>query len=103
PAVCGHHRGPLSRAKSWAESSYRIFAELAANPATGAYLRPVTFYFRQPIDESPFQRDKMKELAQVVRGFRHDLALAAEHGVNPNLGIRDAYTHIAPMIDTDAY
>jgi D-amino-acid oxidase len=102
PAVCGHHHD-LTRAKSWAETSYRIFGDLAGNPATGAFVRPVTFYFKNRIADDGFQRDKMNALAAVVRGFRHDAALIAEHGVNPNFGLRDAYTHLAPMIDTDAY
>jgi D-amino-acid oxidase len=103
PAVCGHHRDPFSRTKLWAEESYRIFTELAETPVTGAFVRPVTFYFRGRIEDSPFQYDKMKELSRVVRGFRHDPALITEHGVNATVGLRDAYTHLAPMIDTDAY
>ena len=38
-----------------------------------------------------------------MRGFRRDPALIGEHGVSPSLGLRDAYTLLAPMIDTDAY
>jgi D-amino-acid oxidase len=45
----------------------------------------------------------MEELAAKVRGFRHDDALLGENGVNSALGLRDAYTHLAPMIDTDVY
>lgn len=45
----------------------------------------------------------MDELKEFVTGFRHDAALIREHGINLALGLRDAYTHIAPMVDTDAY
>src|SRR5262245_36514174 len=49
PAVCGHHHDPVSlaRSKGWCETSYQVFAELAADPATGVFLRPVNFYFKR--------------------------------------------------------
>jgi D-amino-acid oxidase len=80
-----------------------VFAELSRNPATGVFLRPVTFYFRRPVAEDPPQRKKMNELAGKVRGFRHDAGLLVENEVSPRVGLRDAYEHLAPMIDTDAY
>jgi D-amino-acid oxidase len=105
PAVCGHQHDAacLARAKAWCETSYGVFADLAADPATGVFLRPVTFYFKRPVREDPRQREKMDELKAKVRGFRHDAALIADHGVNPRLGLSDAYTHLAPMVDTDTY
>ena len=45
----------------------------------------------------------MEELSEFVGRFRHDPALIRENGVNPELGLRDAYTHLAPMVDTDVY
>jgi D-amino-acid oxidase len=45
----------------------------------------------------------MEDLKDKVGGFRHDRALIAEHGINPELGLQDAYTHLAPMVDTDTY
>jgi D-amino-acid oxidase len=105
PAVCGQHHdsASLSRSKAWCETSYEIFAELASDPATGVVFRPVTFYFKRPIEEDSRQRAKMAELAVRVRQFKHDPNLIAEDGVNTRLGLRDAYTHLAPMIDTDVY
>ncbi len=105
PAVCGHHRdeSSLARSKLWCATSYDIFSELSANPATGVSLRPVTFYFKRPIEENRRQHEKMEELARKVRQFRHDSHLIAENHVNPRLGLQDAYTHLAPMIDTDVY
>jgi D-amino-acid oxidase len=105
PAVCGRHQdeASLSRAKGWCETSYNIFADLARDPRTGVYLRPATFYFKRPVQEDPRQRQKMAELAGKVRGFRHDAALIHENNINPKLGLCDAYTHLAPMIDTDVY
>src|SRR5262249_25759437 len=91
------------RAKGWSETSYRLFTELARDPATGVFLRPVTFYFKAPVHLDPRQDAKVCEYKDKVRGFRHDAALIPEHGVNPKLGFRDAYSHLAPMIDTDVY
>ncbi len=102
PAVCGH-RHNLDRSKRWAETSYRIYSELASDPATGAFVRPVTFYFKRRLEDDPFQHNKMVELAARVRGFRRDAALIAEHGIGPRQELGDAYQHLAPMIDTDVY
>jgi D-amino-acid oxidase len=105
PAVCGHHRDPvsLSRAQAWAATSYEIFTDLAADPATGVFVRPANFYFRRPIEQDPRQSEKMAEVAGAVRQFRRDPALIAANGVNPALGLCDAYAHLAPMVDTDVY
>jgi D-amino-acid oxidase len=105
PAVCGRHQEgtSLARAKVWCAASYQVFAELAHDPRTGVYLRPVTFYFRRPVREDARQLAKMEELAGRVQGFRHDAALIGANGVARGLGLRDAYTHLAPMIDTDVY
>ncbi len=105
PAVCGHHQDPVSlyRSKTWCALSYEIFSDLARDPATGVYVRPVTFYFKRPIESDPLQLAKMDELTAKVRRFRHDPELIEENGINPELGLRDAYTHLAPMIDTDVY
>jgi D-amino-acid oxidase len=105
PAVCGHHNdlASLARSKLWCERSYEIFTELAGDPETGVFMRPVNFYFKAPIEESPRHLAKMEELKHKVRLFRHDPGLIRENGVNAALGLRDAYTHVAPMVDTDAY
>jgi D-amino-acid oxidase len=105
PAVCGHHHDhrSLERSKRWCQLSYDVFGDLAGDPATGVFMRAVTFYFQRPIAEDPQQRQKAHELANVVRQFRWDSRLIHENGVNTGLGYRDAYRHLAPMIDTDAY
>ncbi len=105
PAVCGHHHDQVSlaRSKAWCETSYAVFSDLAANRETGVFLRPATFYFRQRIEEDRRQSAKMEELKGKVRGFQHDAGLIEANGINPALGIRDAYSYLAPMIDTDVY
>jgi len=105
PAVCGHHHDQISliRSKAWSATSYEIFANLAGDRATGVFLRPATFYFKRPIGEDHRQSEKVAELKGKVRAFRHDAALIEANRVNPVLGLRDAYTHLSPMIDTDLY
>ena len=105
PAVCGSHQDvrSLERSKQWCRTSYAIFSELAANPATGVFLRHVNFYFRQPLAGQPGATRKMNEVRPEVRDFRHDAALIAENGIDPRAGVVDAYRYLAPMIDTDAY
>ena len=105
PAVCGHppDKSSLARAKAWCETSYAILTGLAADPATGVFSRPVTFYFRQPIEEDPEIFAKMDEVRGMVAQFRHDSDLIAENRVNSAIGLRDAYTYLAPMVDTDVY
>ena len=105
PAVCGHHQDArsLERSKAWCMTSYEMFFELAARPETGVFVRPAVFYFRDPIEESPRELKKMTELSHHVRGFAHDPGLVDAHGVNPRSGVVDAYTHLAPVVDTDQY
>ena len=105
PAVCGQHQDETSvnRSKAWCLDSYRQFARLAGDSATGVFLRPVTFYFRDSVVKIPRQLQKMNDLARHVDGFVHDRGLIAANHVNPESGIRDAYSHLAPMIDTDVY
>lgn len=107
PAVCGSTMEPaaLRRAQAWSETSYEVFTDLAAGTETGVFLRPVTFYFPRPIDEMPDEREKVRALAETVREFRHDPALIEENGVGREAarGLRDAYTYLAPMVDTDVY
>jgi D-amino-acid oxidase len=105
PAVCGFHldQQSLERSKQWCMVSYEKFFELAYNEQTGVFIRPVTFYFRYEVQTNPQARHKMEEIQSHVRGFHHDPSLIAEHQVNQNIGLKDAYRHLAPMIDTDTY
>lgn len=105
PAVCGHHQDQVSltRAKGWSKTSYSIFAELAQNPATGVHLRTATFYFRHPIEQDRLHFQKMNELKHHVQDFAHDSKLISQNGVNPGSDVCDAYSHLAPLVDTDTY
>ncbi|WP_017716644.1 FAD-dependent oxidoreductase [Kamptonema formosum] len=105
PAVCGHHQDPISltRSKDWCVTSYNIFSTLADHPETGVFMRPSVFYFKHPVKESTKDFEKMLELQEKVLDFSHDAGLIEENGVSPNLGLKDAYSHLSPMVDTDVY
>lgn len=105
PAVCGYHTDEisLSRSKEWCMTSYARFHELAQDERTGVYLRDVIFFFRYPIASNPDAETKMNELKDKVRGFRRDPAMIAEEGISAEAGVVDAYSHVAPMVDTDTY
>ncbi len=105
PSVCGRHHSDnvLARSAGWAMTSYRRFARLASNPHTGVSLRPAVFYFRHGVEEDPAELDKMRQLEQLVPGFVHDPTLITAHGVNPAAGVVDAYSYLAPTVDTDRY
>ena len=66
-------------------------------------MRPVTFYLKRPVEDDPIQSGKVNEIKDKLQGFVHDSALIAANGVNPEYGVRDAYSQIARMIDTDVY
>lgn len=105
PAVCGFHQNiaSLTRSKAWARYSYNVFMRLAGQPETGITMRKALFYFRKPVKSSTTALDKMIEIQRNTRGFRHDAGLIGEYGVGEGFGLRDAYTHLAPVVDTDRY
>ncbi|WGS52273.1 FAD-binding oxidoreductase [Paraburkholderia sp. D15] len=105
PAVCGYHHDEISlaRSKAWCMTSFRKFETLAAIPEAGVYVRSVTFYFRNLIEENEFHLTKMNEIEAQVPGFVRGTHLIGDNGVNPHIGLIDAYRHLAPMVDTDVY
>lgn len=105
PAVCGYHHDQISlaRSKEWCMESYQIFDDLSNEPSTGVFMRTSNFYFTHAIEDSPYDLAKMHELVPRVRGFVRDRDLALFNGVNSEYGVIDAYAHLAPMVDTDAY
>lgn len=105
PAVCGYHHDEISlaRSKEWCMTSFRKFETLASVREAGVYVRPVTFYFRNLIEENEFHLTKMNEIESQVPGFVRGAHLIKGNGVNPNIGLVDAYRHLAPMVDTDVY
>jgi D-amino-acid oxidase len=105
PAVCGHHRNEVSinRSKEWCITSYNIFATLAAELETGVRMRPVVFFFKRPIEDIPSEYSKMREFRTQVQGFQRSSNLIQDNHINANHELKDAYTFLAPMVDTDAY
>jgi D-amino-acid oxidase len=105
PAVCGYHSDLISleRSREWCMTSYDKFYHLAQNKETGVYIREVFFFFKEFVNDNEFHLLKMRELETKVKGFHHDSSLIEKEGINPNIGIVDAYCHEAPMVDTDVY
>jgi D-amino-acid oxidase len=66
-------------------------------------MRTATFYFRHPIDDDSIQVRKSIELRHNVRAFVRNPSLISANGVNSASGMRDAYSYLAPVIDTDTY
>ena len=64
-------------------------------------MRTSNFYFTH--EQTARELHKMNELAPKVRGFVRDRGLADANGIDPSIGVVDAYAHLAPMIDTDQY
>lgn len=105
PAVCGHHKDPdsLARSKRWCMFSYKKFRSLANNPETGVRMCPAVFYFRREVADVPKELHKMTEAAGHVDGFEHSADLILRYGINPDIGLKDAYSYSAPVIETDIY
>ena len=109
PAVCGHHGAPrsLERSKEWCMTSYDKFKQMYADfgsEETGIYLRDVYFYFKYFLESQPSDLGKMNELKDKVDGFERGLHIVKDSiDLSFQGGIKDAYKHMAPMVDTDVY
>ncbi|WP_101953418.1 FAD-dependent oxidoreductase [Mycobacterium intracellulare] len=100
---CHRNQAALTRAAAWALRSYIRFGHLAAEMRPRVTVRPVVFYFFHPIEEDPAELAKMVQIQQLLSGFVHDAALIDAHGVNPDAGVVDAYSYLAPAIDIESY
>lgn len=109
PAACGKHSTPrsLERSKVWCMTSYEKFKTLHETfdaSATGVYLRNITFYFYEVLENLPEDFNKMNELAEQVDDFQRGLDIVPSSvDLKFQSGIKDAYRHMAPTVDTDVY
>ncbi len=109
PAACGKHGTPrsLERSKVWCMVSYQRFKALQSEyggESTGVYLRNATFYFHDVLDDLPEDLNKMHELAGRVDNFKRGLDIISDTiNLDSRQNIKDAYRHMAPMVDTDVY
>jgi D-amino-acid oxidase len=105
PAVCGYHSDlvSLERSKEWCMTSYDKFYQLAKEKGTGVYIKEAFFFFRSLVNDDDFQLKKMNEIRDNTKGFSHDASFIEKEGINPNIGLVDAYRYEAPMVDTDTY
>ncbi|GJE92674.1 FAD dependent oxidoreductase [Phanerochaete sordida] len=113
PAVCGSHTSAasLERSKGWCMTSYRAFSALSTTfqargekVGHGIRLRVANFLFDRPARCNAEDYKKILEIEEAeIPGFMHDPVLPMRHAIGRNCGIVDAYRHISPVIDTDAY
>ncbi len=105
PAVCGYHSDMVSleRSKDWCMTSYDKFYELSKKEETGVFIKEVCFFFREKVADNAFHLMKMNELKDKVKGFNHSPSIIQKEGINQNIGLIDAYSHEAPMVNTDVY
>jgi len=105
PAVCGHHQNlvSLERSKKWCMASYNLFEKLAQQEKTGVRILNSVFFFRHPVTENKKDFLKMKEMESKLKGFRYDDKLIEENNISTKIGLKDAYEHLAPVVDTDIY
>lgn len=108
PAVCGRHTDEISlhHSKRWAMASYRIWDLLSSletgGQRPGVQMCSTGFFYPRPIENSPDDFQKMKELRTCgVKGFHRKLTLEERNRINPKFGILDGYEFLAPVIDTD--
>ncbi|KAF2030083.1 FAD dependent oxidoreductase [Setomelanomma holmii] len=108
PAVCGQHSDATSLKDSnrWCMVAYYIFDAIATDKDLaerfGVKMRETHSFFPKPIEEDAVQVAKMLEIMNSgVKGFTQNAKGTAESGVNPTHGAIYAYTHLAPIIDTD--
>jgi len=108
PAVCGQHTDAISlqNPKRWCVVAYHIWDAIAASPEladeSGVRMKGADFFFPCPIEEDMAQMSKMLEIMSAgIRGFRPDSRIIQERQINPSYGAKDAYQHLAPIIDTD--
>lgn len=83
--------------------SFHRFKELADNPDTGVRMINSNFFFRRSIQSCPVQTKKLAEIRETLPGFRHDIKIMEELGVNRKYGLVDCYRHFAPVIDSDHF
>ncbi|KAF9031560.1 nucleotide-binding domain-containing protein [Hymenopellis radicata] len=103
PAVCGKHTDVISlhNSKRWCMTAYRAFDKLQEIMPRDDYLD------HGKMEDMPDrgQLDKFEEIMaqKDIKGVRRDANIVHEHEVNQKAGVVDAYQHLAPVIDTDAY
>ncbi|KAJ6783553.1 hypothetical protein PWT90_07707 [Aphanocladium album] len=97
-----------ARLEQWAIESFQIYEAMAALPelsvSMGVRMKMFTSFLTRPIEEDEPTAHKIRRLeASVPGGIRRGVDLVAKYGANINVrgGLKDAYEHLAPIIDTD--
>ncbi|KAE8147672.1 FAD dependent oxidoreductase family protein [Aspergillus avenaceus] len=110
PGGCGPQavKEKLGMAQQWALEGLEIYRHLASDPelslACGVRMKMFTAFHTNNIDEDELKAKKMETIKQSkLEGFSRGIHLFKKYGVNvaSHGGLKDAYEHYAPVIDTD--
>ncbi|KJZ71555.1 hypothetical protein HIM_09024 [Hirsutella minnesotensis 3608] len=116
PTQCGGVRavdqelsqGDLKTVQKWAVESFAVYYRMAVNPelarASGVKMKMCTVFHTYAVANDEVTYRKMELAKQVSpNGFHWGMDLAKKYGVNVEAygGLKDAYEHLAPIIDTD--
>ncbi|KAL2831717.1 FAD dependent oxidoreductase [Aspergillus cavernicola] len=114
PTQCGGVRavdqamnpGDLKTVQNWALESFGVYQNLAVHPelarASGVRMRMCTSFhgYRVADDEATYL--KMERAKQISpEGFQWGIELSEKYEANVDGALKDAYEHLAPIIDTD--
>ncbi|KAF9021630.1 hypothetical protein BDZ89DRAFT_1137876 [Hymenopellis radicata] len=113
PAVCGKHTDVVSlhNSKRWCMTPYRVFDKLQKMLPPNEYLdhgvrmRMANVFFDQVLEEMPDrgQLDKYEEIVAQSERRTPRRQYRQRTCRKPKAGVVDAYQHLAPVIDTNAY
>ncbi|KAF7585830.1 hypothetical protein BBP40_010052 [Aspergillus hancockii] len=100
--------GDLKTVQKWALESFSVYGKMAANPelsrASGVKMRTCTSFHAYRVADDEVTYRKMELVRRSTpRGFHWGMDLAGKYGVNVDAhgGLKDAYEHFAPVVDTD--
>ncbi len=60
-------------------------------------------YFKHLVKDNPNDLERINELQDKVQDFVYARALIKENQINTEIGLKDAYSHLVPLIDMDVY
>ncbi|KAK2742808.1 hypothetical protein FQN57_005099 [Myotisia sp. PD_48] len=110
PAGCGPQavQTKLEMVQKWALESLEVFCAIAEQEelakAFGVQIKMCTSFHTNKIVDDVVKSKKMElVLRSKLKGFHWGMDLAKKYGANVSShgGLKDAYEHVAPVIDTD--
>jgi len=106
-AGCGPQVSPenLSFVRRLALDSYEVYSALAKKRSTatefGVKLETLISYFPVPISSHKGEQERLSAIEKAgLHDFKHDPSVLETHGAG-STGAKDAFQHLAPIIDGD--